>query len=126
MFEPLAQTADEFAMARLDYIEASKAQDAELALDALVRAVQAADAILIFLGMVDPAECGECDGCKARAAARRAEMEEAIENDPALSVKDNGPLLSEDDEATARRLLAAIFDGVAQLDEDEEDEEGEQ
>jgi hypothetical protein len=109
VFQPLAHAADDFAIARDDYLEASAEQNAEAAVDALIRAVQAADAVLSFLGFIEPYECGDCPACKARGAERRAEMEAAVEADPALSVKDNGPLMSPDEEARVRRLLADVF-----------------
>lgn len=109
MFKPLQDSAEQFQIARDDYLEASKAQNAEAAIDALVRGMQAADAILVFLGYCEAYECGECEGCKANGAARRSEMEAAMEADPDLSVAVNGPLLSDEDNAAARSLLLSVF-----------------
>lgn len=117
MFKPLSDSAEQFQIARDDYLEASKAQNAEAAIDALVRGMQAADAILVFLGYVEPFECGECDACQANGAARRAEMEAALENDPDLSIRDNGPLLDPAQEAAARKLLLDVFGPGAEAED---------
>lgn len=113
MFKPLEDTAEQFQIARDDYLEASREQNAEAAIDALVRAVAAADAILVHLGLAEAYECGDCEGCKANGAARRAEMEAAVENDPDLSTSAHGALLSDEDNAAAKRLLASIFEDPA-------------
>lgn len=110
MFQPLEDAAEEFATARDDYAAASKAQSAEAAIPALLRALRSADAILSFLGYVEPYECGDCDACQANAAARRDAMQTAVNTDPDLSPA--GPLgaaLSADENASARALLESIF-----------------
>ncbi len=119
MFKPLNDASDDFANARDDYQEASKEQNAEAAIDALVRGMQAADAVLSFLGFVEPYECGDCESCKANGDARRSEMEAAVENDPSLSVRNNGPLLDPAADAESRRLLLSVF-GDPAGDEDAE------
>jgi hypothetical protein len=129
MFKPLQDTAEAFQIARDDYLEASREQNAEAAIDALVRAVASADAILVHLGYVEPYECGDCEGCKAAGAARREEMQAAVENDPDLSTSAHGALLSDEDNAAARTLLASVFNdpagdedaatGAADSDDDE-------
>ena len=74
MFQPLATAVRAFETARADYIAAAKAQDAEAAYEALADAVAAADAVLVFLGYVEPYACGECDACKANAAVAEEEQ----------------------------------------------------
>ena len=74
MFQPLATAVKAFEAARTDYITAVKAQDAEAAHEALADAVAAADAVLTFLGYVEPYACGECDACQANGALSEEEQ----------------------------------------------------
>jgi hypothetical protein len=68
MFKPLASASKAFEAARSAHIAAVQAGDADAAHEALAEAVSAADAVLVFLGYVEPYACGECDACKANAA----------------------------------------------------------
>lgn len=106
MYQPLENAAQAFAEARDEYMQAAQAQDAHKGALALRKALYTADSILTFLGMVHRYECGDCESCKTTAAERAAEMQAAVDADPAFA----GPHLSEDEEATARALLADAFD----------------
>lgn len=110
VFKPLHNALVAFEMARDTYIEASKARDAETAIEALVQGMQAADSILTFLGHIEPYECGNCESCTANAETRRADMQAAVDADPELSP--SGPLgmhLSPEEEASVRKLLDEAF-----------------
>lgn len=93
MFQPLATAAQAFTAARADYIDAVKANRAEAAHEALADAIAAADALLTFIGLVEPYACGECAACKANAAVS-------------------------EDEDTFRRLLSSVdFDAAVNPEE---------
>lgn len=125
MYQPLEDAAFAFADARDTYIEAAKTPDdpdaSTRAVQALISALAHADAILSFLGFIDPYECGECPSCKAKAAARRDEMQAAVDADPVLSPTGPlGPHLTPAEEALARKLLAEAFGTDADADADDQ------
>jgi hypothetical protein len=91
VFQPLSDAVESFAAARDAYIAAVNAQDPDAAVAAMYEAFAQANAVLVFVGLVPPYECGECANCKANAA----HAAEAV-------------LLTDDEDATARRLLGSV------------------
>jgi hypothetical protein len=91
VFQPLADAAETFAVARDRYAYAVKARANEAATDALYEAVTTANQILVFLGLIPAYACGECANCKANAA----HAADAVH-------------LSDDEDETARRLLGSV------------------
>jgi hypothetical protein len=91
VFQPLSDAVENFAVARDRYVAAVTAKDSEAAVAALYEAFANANAILTFVGLVQPYACGECANCKANAA-------HAAESVP----------LTDDEDETARRLLGSV------------------
>lgn len=104
MFQPLEDAAASFTAARANYLAAAGAGDAESAVAALADAFNHANAILVFLGLVAPYECGQCPACRANAAVA------ASADDAYRQAAEQSAALSGTDEDTARRLLSTVFD----------------